>query len=80
MKVWIDQSACNGNGVCEQIAPDVFVVEKGLAYVREGTTVYAAHRGNAEGIEGQAAVPPAWEEAVLDAAEECPMECIFVEP
>ena len=25
MKVWIDQDLCTGDGLCEEIAPDVFV-------------------------------------------------------
>ncbi|MEZ5255991.1 MAG: ferredoxin [Ilumatobacteraceae bacterium] len=24
MKVWIDQDLCTGDGLCEEIAPDVF--------------------------------------------------------
>jgi len=26
MKVWIDQDLCTGDGLCEEIAPDVFVL------------------------------------------------------
>jgi len=37
MKVWIDQDLCTGDGLCEEIAPDVFIMlDDGLAYVREG--------------------------------------------
>ena len=25
MKVWIDQDLCTGDGLCEEICPDVFV-------------------------------------------------------
>ena len=40
MKVWIDQDLCTGDGLCEEIAPDVFVLlDDGLAYVREGDKV-----------------------------------------
>ena len=33
MKVWIDQDLCTGYGLCEDIAPDVFVgLDDGLFY------------------------------------------------
>ena len=36
MKVWIDQDLCTGDGLCEEIAPDVFVgLDDGLFYVKE---------------------------------------------
>ena len=36
MKVWIDQDLCTGDGLCAEIAPDVFIMEEdGLAYVAE---------------------------------------------
>ena len=40
-KVWIDQDLCTGDGLCEEIAPDVFFGhDDGLFYVREvGTPV-----------------------------------------
>ena len=38
MKVWIDQDLCTGDGLCEEIAPDVFtLLDDGLAYVKEGS-------------------------------------------
>ena len=46
MKVWIDQDLCTGDGLCEEIAPDVFTLL----------------------------------DAVIESAEECPGECIFIEP
>ena len=37
MKVWIDQDLCTGDGLCEEIAPDVFIgLDDGLYYVKEG--------------------------------------------
>ena len=36
MKVWIDQDLCTGDGLCEEIAPDVFfALDDGLFYVKE---------------------------------------------
>jgi ferredoxin len=76
MKVWIDQDLCTGDGLCEEICPDVFtLLDDGLAYVKEGADVKSAP-GGAEGI---AAVPAGMEDAVTEASEECPGECIFIE-
>lgn len=81
MKVWIDQDLCTGDGLCEEIAPAVFVLlDDGLAYVREGDTIYAAAKGNPEGAAGLATVPDGMEDDVVESAEECPGECIFIEP
>ena len=49
MKVWIDQDLCTGDGLCEEIAPDVFtLLDDGLAYVKEGSKVFS-DPGGAEG-------------------------------
>jgi ferredoxin len=79
MKVWIDQDLCTGDGLCEEIAPDVFVLlDDGLAYVREGEKLYAAAKGNPQGADGLAQVPAGLEDATRESAEECPGECIFI--
>jgi ferredoxin len=81
MKVWIDQDLCTGDGLCEEIAPDVFVLlDDGLAYVREGEKIFAKSEGSAEGGAGIAVVPAGQEEITVESAEECPGECIFIEP
>ncbi|MEL0000573.1 MAG: ferredoxin, partial [Acidimicrobiaceae bacterium] len=42
MKVWIDQDLCTGDGLCEEIAPDVFtLLDDGLAYVKEGDKIFS---------------------------------------
>ena len=76
MKVWIDQDLCTGDGICEEIAPDVFtLLDDGLAYVREnGKTL-----SDPGGVDGLATVPAKDEEPTIEAAEECPGECIFIE-
>jgi ferredoxin len=77
MKVWIDQDLCTGDGLCEEIAPAVFtLLDDGLAYVKEGSDVKNEPGGSA----GMASVPEDLEEAVQEASEECPGECIFIEP
>ena len=85
MKVWIDQDLCTGDGLCEEIAPDIFFAQDdGLFYVKES----AAHFGeetrfdgvaNPAGSDGQARIPEPLIEAAIEAAEECPGECIFIE-
>ena len=53
MKVWIDQDLCTGDGLCEEIAPDVFtLLDDGLAYVKEGAKIYAEAKGNPQGAAG----------------------------
>jgi len=76
MKVWIDQDLCTGDGLCEEIAPAVFtLLDDGLAYVKESDKV----RSEPGGAAGMALVPEDLEDAVTEAAEECPGECIFIE-
>jgi ferredoxin len=76
MKVWIDQDLCTGDGLCEEIAPAVFtLLDDGLAYVKDEAGVKSNPGGSAEMV----AVPSDLEEAVVEASEECPGECIFIE-
>ena len=76
MKVWIDQDLCTGDGLCEEIAPDVFaLLDDGLAYVKDGDKILS----DPAGAEAVAPVPAGQEEATIESAEECPGECIFIE-
>jgi ferredoxin len=76
MKVWIDQDLCTGDGLCEEICPSVFtLLDDGLAYVKKDGVAQNNPGGSAAAIE----VPSEFEEAVVEASEECPGECIFVE-
>ncbi len=75
-KVWIDQDLCTGDGICEEIAPDVFtLLDDGLAYVKDGDKVLS----DPGGAEAMAPVSDSQLEAVIESAEECPGECIFLE-
>ena len=81
MKVWIDQDLCTGDGICQEISPDVFIgLDDGLFYVKDGDKIYAEAEGNEAGARGLATVPKGEEPAVIEAAEECPGECIMIEP
>jgi ferredoxin len=76
LKVWIDQDLCTGDGLCEEISPAVFVLlDDGLAYVKEGDKVFS----DPGGPEGLANIPDNELEGVIESAEECPGECIFIE-
>ena len=87
--VWIDGDACMGAGTCAQIAPQVFhprhdgtwAVKEDAAFFDE-TLVFDGLVGSGhgpDGLDGRARVPEALVDLVVDAAQECPAECIFVE-
>ena len=76
LRVWIDQDLCTGDGICTDHAPAVFtILEDGIAYCKQDGKVFNDPGGAAE----LAAVPRALEKDVIDAAAECPGECIFIE-
>lgn len=85
MKVWIDQDLCTGDGLCEELAPDVFFGnDDGLFYVKEAEANFGEERlfdgvAHPAGAEGMARIPEGQLEAVIESAEECPGECIFIE-
>jgi len=75
LKVWIDQDLCTGDGLCEEIAPAVFtLLDDGLAWVKEGDDVLSAG-----GSAAKAHVADDLEDSVIEAADECPGECIFID-
>lgn len=85
MKVWIDQDLCTGDGLCAEIAPSVFVMHTdGLAYVKEVTwpNLFGPD-GTGDGPKLQmtatAEVPENLIDDVVQSAEDCPGECIFIE-
>jgi ferredoxin len=73
LRVWIDQDLCTGDGLCVQYARDVFEFDvDGLAYVKDS----AGALQTAPGVRAQ--VPPHLRLDVIDAALECPGNCIHV--
>ena len=86
LMVWIDQDLCTGDGICEEIAPDVFQArDDGLWVVKEAASVWGADivfdgEQAPDGSRGVARVPDDQLDIVVEAAEECPGECIMIEP
>ena len=77
MRVWIDQDLCTGDGLCMDHCPDVFtLLEDGIAYVKESGLV----QNDPGGAESLARVPEPVLAHVVAAADDCPGECIFIEP
>lgn len=86
-KVWIDQSLCTGDGLCVEICPPLFDMhDDGLAYVKEADwpSLYESDdQKQADPIyqmgSGLASIPDNMVEDAIEAADECPGECIFIE-
>lgn len=84
IKVWIDQDLCTGDGLCGEIEPSIFSGhDDGLWYVKEPEwpDIYNGQGNDPvyKMSEGLATVPEPLVENVIEAAEECPGECIFLE-
>ena len=73
MQVWIDGELCTGVALCETSCPEVFVMaDDGIAHVvgAQGP----APSGMAVSFSDD------YLEAVIEAAEGCPEECIYIAP
>ena len=73
MRVHVDQDKCTGDGLCVQYATAVFEFDiDGLAYVKgpDGELLTAAGP--------RWTYPKSLRLEVIDAAEQCPGECIYV--
>lgn len=80
MKVWIDQDLCTGHDLCDEIAPDVFtLLDDGRALHQGGDTIFTDAKGNPQRAEWIANIPDGLLDAVVESAEECQGECIFIE-
>jgi ferredoxin len=73
LHVWVDQDLCTGDGLCVQYAPEVFEFDvDGLAYVKDT-------RGDLRLAPGSRVdVPTHLRLEIVDAARDCPGECIHV--
>ena len=79
-RVWIDQDLCTGDGLCVDHCPEAFLIlEDGISYVHDGQWI-----GNDPGQwESTITVPgelAGIQSGVVAAAEDCPGECIFIDP
>ena len=73
LEVSIDQDACTGDGLCVQYAPDVFEFDiDGLAYVKDIEGELLTTEG------AQRSVPERLRLDIVNAAHDCPGECIYV--
>ncbi len=76
LRVWIDQDLCTGDGLCVDHCPEVFVLlEDGISYVRSGDLIGNDPGGAACPTE----IPQQLEDSAIEAALDCPGECIFIE-
>lgn len=74
VRVWVDQDLCTGDGLCVQYAPEVFEFDiDGLAYVKDGDGELKTDPGS------RVDVPAHLRLDVIDAAKDCPGECIHVQ-
>ena len=73
LRVWVDQDLCTGDGLCVQYAPEVFEFDiDGLAYVKDPAGELLQSPGASTGV------PSRLRLEVIDAAKECPGDCIHV--
>jgi ferredoxin len=84
LKVWIDQDLCTGDGICVELQPGIFAMhDDGLAYVKETGWPDIFNGSGTDPVykmaEGTATVPQSHVDSTIEAAEECPGECIFLE-
>ncbi|MBP9738336.1 ferredoxin [Candidatus Saccharibacteria bacterium] len=80
LEVLIDQDECTSCQECTMIAPrHFFMASDNLAYVKEDSSKDPDVPAVA-GFSGRVAVASDIEEDVIEAAEYCPGECIYVVP
>ena len=73
LRVWVDQDLCTGDGLCVQYAPEVFEFDvDGLAYVKDAAGELQLAPGS------RVDIPAHLRLEVVDAARDCPGECIHV--
>jgi ferredoxin len=71
--VRVDQDMCTGDGLCVQLAPDIFEFDiDGLAYVRDTDGELLAAPGATRQVPSHLVLD------VVQSARECPGDCIYV--
>ena len=80
LEVSIEQDDCTACGLCPEFAPEHFFMgDDNFAYVNGEDEVPNEAEPQHKGFLGKVAVRSGSEEAVIDAAEDCPGACIYVE-
>lgn len=75
LQVSIDQDRCTGDGLCVQYAREIFELDvDGLAYVKDASGALQPAPG------ARVDVPAQLRLDVLEAAGDCPGQCIYVHP
>lgn len=73
MKVWIDGEMCIGVALCADKCPEVFAMaDDGIAHVKAADGTVLPDRTPVEFADTLL-------DGVIEAAEECPEDCIFIE-
>ena len=73
VEVWVDQDLCTGDGLCVQLAPEIFEFDiDGLAYVKDAAGQLLTAAG------ARVPVPSDLRLDVLTSATDCPGDCIHV--
>lgn len=75
---WIDQDICTGDGLCQEVCPELyFGADDGLFYVKDVNEKANLGNPRLRMGNGLAYVPDHLVDAAIEAAEDCPGECIF---
>lgn len=85
--MWIDQDLCTGDGLCGEVCPEIFEGhDDGLFYVKEPEWPSIVDDGSGaqdspiyQMAKGMASVPDRLVSSTIEAAEDCPGECIFIQ-
>jgi ferredoxin len=73
VEVWVDQDLCTGDGLCVQLAPEVFEFDiDGLAYVKSPDGELLTAVGARVPVSAELRLD------VITSAKDCPGECIHV--
>lgn len=76
--VWIDQDLCTGDGLCEEVCPELFFgSDNGLFYVKDEKEIANIQNPRLRMSTGLAFVSDRLRDSAIEAADECPGECIF---
>lgn len=72
LEITVNQRLCIGNGVCSEIAPEVFVLgDDDLAYLHDDGRILPR--------DVSVIVPQHLDAAVLEACDQCPAGCIDID-